>query len=305
MAPHKTIIKEAWKMVKKLLRVMGWSLFILLFASQGFTQEDRMVQLAIEIVKTQLRLPPGAEIKFLEKRESPIPEFYSVKLVLSMPDKEVPIIVYVDKTGEKVFLGNLFIRGENVTMKEAGPPKVKKIDMRSLEMDKSPVIGPKEVRVTIVEFSNFECPHCMDSWTKLKPLLGKYPKDIRYVFKHFPFQPDGKTFELSEMAAAAQEVSLEAFWLVHDFLFTSEGQSVAKLDRRAVQLKVELLLREKKHDVKAFQMALESGKGRQRVLDDMALGNKLRITGTPTKIVNGDIIVGPSPDNVLERYLGK
>jgi protein-disulfide isomerase len=52
-------------------------------------------------------------------------------------------------------------------------------------------------------------------------------------------------------------------------------------------------------------MALESGKGRQRVLDDMALGNKLRITGTPTKIVNGDIIVGPSPDNVLERYLGK
>ena len=145
----------------------------------------------------------------------------------------------------------------------------------------------------------------MDSWTKLKPLLGKYPKDIRYVFKHFPFQADGKTFELSEMAAAAQEVSSEAFWLVHDFLFTGEGQSVAKLDRKAVQLKLEQLLKEKKHDVKAFQIALESGKGRQRVLDDMALANKLRIAGTPTKIVNGDIIVGPAPDNFLDRYLGK
>ena len=82
-------------------------------------------------------------------------------------------------------------------------------------------------------------------------------------------------------------------------------RSVAKLDRKAVQLKIEQLLREKNHDVKAFQTALESGKGKQRVLEDMALGNKLRITGTPTKIVNGDIIVGSSPDNVLERYLGK
>jgi protein-disulfide isomerase len=298
-------MKEAWEMVKKLLRGMGWSLFILLFASQGVAQEDRIVQLAIDIVKTQLRLPPGAEIKVLEKKESPIPEFYSVKLVLSMPDKEVPIVVYVDKTGEKVFLGNLFIRGENVTMKEAGPPRIKKIDMRSLDMDKSPSIGPKEGKVALVEFGNFECSHCMDSWTKLKPLLGKYPKEIRYVFKHLPFQPEGKTFELSEMAAAAQEVSLEAFWLVHDFLFTSGGQYVAKLDRRAVQLKFEQLLRDKNQDVKAFQMALESGKGKGRVLEDMALANKLRITGTPTKIVNGDIIVGPSPDNVLERYLGK
>jgi protein-disulfide isomerase len=292
-------------MGKKLVRGIGWSLFILLLASQGFAQEDRTVQLAVDIVKAQLRLPPGAEIKVLEKRESPIPEFYSVKLVISLPDKEVPIIVYVDKTGEKVFIGNLFIRGENVTMKEAGPPKTKKIDMRSLDMDKSPFIGPREAKVTLVEFGNFECSHCMDSWTKLKPLLGKYPKEIRYVFKHLPFQPEGKTFELSDMAAAAQEVSLEAFWLVHDFLFTSGGQSVVKLDRRAVQLKVEQLLRDKNQDVKAFQMALESGKGKSRVLEDMALANKLRIAGTPTKIVNGDVIVGPAPDNFLDRYLGK
>ena len=292
-------------MLMKLLKGMGWLLFILLFASQVFAQEDRIIQLAIDIVKTQLRLPPGAEIKVLEKRESPIREFYSVKLVLSMPDKEVPIIVYVDKTGEKVFIGNLFIKGENVTMKEAGPPKIKKIDMRSLDMDKSPFIGPKEAKVTLVEFGNFECSHCLDSWTKLKPLLGKYPKEIRYVFKHFPFQPEGKTFELSEMAAAAQEVSSEAFWLIHDFLFTGGGQSVAKLDRRAVQLKFEQLLRDKKEDVRAFQMALESGKGKSRVIDDMALANKLRIAGTPTKIVNGDVIVGPAPDNFLDRYLGK
>jgi len=280
-------------------------LSIFLFSHPGFSQEDKIGEVAINTFRTQIRLPQGTEIKFLEKKESPIPDFYSVKLLLVYPDKEVPVVIYVDKAGDKVIIGNLFLKGENVTMKEAGPPRPKKIDMAILDVDKSPFIGPKGAKVTIVEFSNFQCPYCTDSWVKLKTLLTKYPKDIKYIFKHFPFQPVGKTFELSEMAAAAQEVSQEAFWLVHDFLFTSEGQSVAQLDRKAIQLKVEQLLREKNNDIKPFQTALENGKGKQRVLEDMDLGNKLRITGTPTKIVNGDFIVGSTPDNVLERYLGK
>jgi len=276
-----------------------------LFAQQGFSQEDKIGEVAINTFRTQIRLPPGTEIKFLEKKESPIPDFYSVKLLLFYPDKEVPVLIYVDKAGEKVIIGNLFIKGENVTMKESGPPRPKKIDMTILDVDRSPFIGPKGAKVTIVEFSNFQCPYCLDSWAKLKTLLTKYPKDIKYIFKHFPFQPVGMTFELSEMAAAAQEVNQDAFWLMHDFLFTSEGQSVAQLDRKAIQLKIEQLLKEKNYDVKVFQETLESGKGRQRVLDDMALGNKIRVTSTPTKIVNGDIIVGSTPDNVLERYLGR
>ena len=217
----------------------------------------------------------------------------------------MPVVVYVDRTGEKVFLGNLFIKGENVTQKEAGLPIPKKIEMGGLEIEKSPFLGSKEAKVTIVEFSNFQCPYCMDSWSKLMELLKKYPKDIKYVFKHFPFQPQGKTFELSEMAAAAQEVSNEAFWVVHDFLFTSEGQSIATLDKEVIRQKIEQLLKEKGYDAKTFQSALETGNGKRRVLDDMALGNKLRITGTPTKIVNGDIIVGSTEDSVLEKYLNR
>jgi protein-disulfide isomerase len=290
---------------KTRIKVLGVVVLVLLLTAPVSAQEDRVSDLAIQTFRTQMRLPQGTEIKFLEKKESPILDFYSIKLLLVFPDKEVPAVIYVDKQGEKVFIGNLFINGENVTTKEAGPPIAKKIEMTLLDMDRAPATGPKGAKVTLVEFSNFQCPHCLDSWAKLKVLLGKYPKEVRYIFKHFPFQPDGKTFELSEIAAAAQEVDDGAFWLVHDFLFTNEGQNVAKLERKVVQKKVEQLLKEKGYDVKSFQSALESGKGRQRVLDDMALGNKLRITGTPTKIVNGDIIVGSTPDNVLERYLGK
>ena len=286
-------------MLKKTLVMGSYLLFLLLPFFQSslvFSQGDEIARVAIETVKRQIRLPPETEIRFIEKKESQIPGFYSVKLVFSSVDKDTPVVVYVDQAGEKVFLGNLFVRGENVTSKEAGSPRTKKIDMAILDLDHSPAIGPKGAKVTIVEFSNFQCPYCMDSWAKLKNLLGKSPKEIRYIFKHFPFQQEGRTFELSEMAAAAQEVSSEAFWLVHDFLFTNEGQNVAKLERKAVQMKVEQLLREKGYDVKGFQSALESGKGKQRVLADMALGNKLRITRTPTKVVNGHPIVGSTPD---------
>jgi protein-disulfide isomerase len=307
-ASSSELLKEKWEMLKKLFVIGSYLSFFFLALFQSdlvFSQGDEISKVAIETVKKQIRLPAGTEIRFIEKKESQIPGFSTVKLVISSMDKDMPVVLYVNQTGEKVILGNLFVNGENVTAKEAGSPTTKKIDMAILDIDRSPSIGPRGARVTIVEFSNFQCPHCMDSWTKLKPLLVKSPKEVRYVFKHFPFQSEGKPFELSEMAAAAQEVSSEAFWLLHDFFFTAEGQNVAKLEKKLVQTRVEQILREKKVDVKAFLAALESGKGRQRVVDDRALGNKLRITGTPTKVVNGDIIVGSTADSDLEKYLAK
>ncbi len=298
--------REVQKMVKNVLSIwIGVLIALLLPSGNAWPQEDRAIQAAIETFRANVRLPPGTEVKFLEKKESPISDFFSVKLVVMLPDKEMPAIVYVDRKGERVFLGNLFIHGENVTQKEAGPPIPRKIDMGTLDMDKSPSLGDRKARVIIVEFSNFQCPHCVDSWRKLQNLMPKYPNEIRYIFKHFPFQPQGKAFELSEMAAAALDVSHEAFWSIHDFFFTDEGQAVARSDKETLKEKVEQLLKGKGYDLRIFKAALDTGKARNRVLDDMAVGQKIRINATPTKIVNGDIIVGSVPDNVLERYLGK
>lgn len=292
-------------MLRDFLKRVIIIIFILMVTTIGFSQEDKAIKSALEIFKTHVRLPPGTEIKFLEKKESPIPEFFALKLLLIFPDKEMPVIVYVDKNGEKVLLGTLYIKGENVTMKEAGPPKLKKIDMEMLEMEKSPYVGNREAKVVIVEFSNFQCPYCMESWTRFTGLLRKYPKEFKYIFKHFPFQPQGKTFELSELAAAAQEVSNEAFWVIHDFFFTKEGQDLTRSERETIKQKVEQLLKGKGYDTQNFQTALETGKARNRVLEDMALANKFRLTSTPTKIINGDIIVGLTAESTLERYLGK
>ena len=280
------------------LTLLSWILI-----SQGFAQEDQLVQVAIDTFKSQVRLPKEAEVKFIEKKDSPIPGFYSVKLSILVPTREVPVVLYVDSKGEMVILGNLIIKGENVTRKEAGEPKARKIEMARLEMDKSPLRGGTQAKMTIVEFSNFQCPFCVKSWKKMKELLEKYPQEVRYVFKHFPLQPKGIQFELSEMAAATQEVSQEAFWTVHDFFFSDEGQPFVNKDKETLKKKIEEILKEKGYDEKVFQTALETGKGRKRVEEDILTGSKIGVRGTPSIVVNGDFIGSTITDKMVEQYL--
>ena len=234
---------------KTLLRTLLLMVLSLFLVTQGFAQKDNIAQIAIDTVKAHMGLPPGIEIKFIEKKESPVPGFYSVKLSLVTQDREIPTIVYVDKAGEKVFLGSLVVKGENVTRKEAGEPKPRRVDPSLLEMEKSPFRGPMQAKVTMVEFSNFHCQYCAKSWKNMKELLEKYPQDIKYVFKHFPLQAQGKARDLSEMVAAVQSVSNDAFWIVHDFFFSDEGQTIINNDKEQLRLRVEVMLKQKGFDI--------------------------------------------------------
>jgi protein-disulfide isomerase len=273
--------------------------------AQAFAQKDKIAQIAIDAVRAHMGLPPGIDIKFVEKKESPVPGFYSVKLMLVTPDKEVPAVVYVDKAGEKVFLGTLVVKGENVTRKEAGAPKAREVDLALLEMEKSPFRGPVQAKLTVVEFSNFHCQYCAKSWKSMHETLKKYPQDVKYVFKHFPLESQGKARELSELVAATQKVSFEAFWVIHDFFFSDEGQAIINNDKEQLRLRIEIILKQKGFDVKAFQTALNTMYGKARVEEDVALGNKIGVKVTPSAVINGNFIGGLLPEKAFEKYFGK
>jgi protein-disulfide isomerase len=299
-------IQEEIRMFKKTAFWVVCLFGMTLFSSfPGFAQEDKIAQVAMEYARSQYRVPKDWEIKYLGKMESQIPGFLAIKLLVSTPDREVPIVIYVDPTGEKVIAGNLFIKGENVTRKEAGEPKPRKIDAAILELEKSPSRGPAGAKVTIVEFSNFECPYCIQSWAKMKELLGKYPQDIQYVFKNYPLQRQGKAFDLSAMISAVEEVNKDAFWLIHDFMFSDEGQIFVKAGNDAVKQKIEQMLKEKGYSLQAFQEALETGKGNKRVEANLAVGDKIHVRGTPTVILNGTLATNPLTEKMIESYLGK
>jgi protein-disulfide isomerase len=292
-------------MLKKILRTVCLIFLFFSLTTQGFAQKDNIAQVAVDTVRAHMGLPPGVEIKVIEKKESPVPGFYSVKLSLVTPDREIPTVVYVDKAGEKVFLGTLVVKGENVTRKEVGVPKPRKVNLPLLELEKSPSRGPDQAKVTVVEFANFHCSFCVKSWKKMKELLEKYPQDIKYVFKHFALQGQAKTRDLSELVAAAQMVSDEAFWVIHDFFFSDEGQAVIDGDKQKLRLRIEIILQQKGFDVKKFQTALNTKYGKARVEEDVAVGNKIGVKGTPAAVINGDFISGLLPENTIEKYLGK
>ena len=120
-------------MAKVFIGIMALLVISLLLRLNNSSRENNMVQLAIETVRIQADLPDDVEVKFIEKRESSIPDFYAVKLLVTKADKVVPMAVYVDRIAEKVIVGSLFIRGENTTRREAADSGVLKIDVGYLE----------------------------------------------------------------------------------------------------------------------------------------------------------------------------
>ncbi len=124
-------------MLKVFFGLMALLTISLLSTINNPLKENNIVQLAIQTVKIHADLSEEVEVKLVEKRESPIPDFYMVKLLVVKKDREVPIVVYVDRSAEKVILGTLFIKGDNATLREAGEPGISKIYSGGLEPGKT------------------------------------------------------------------------------------------------------------------------------------------------------------------------
>jgi len=164
---------------------------------------------------------------------------------------------------------------------QPAPAAAKKVDIPA----DAPSQGPKFAKVTVVEFSDFQCPFCSRAIPTLKKVEEVYGKDVRVVFRHqpLPFHNNAKLAAEASMAADEQG----KFWPYHDKLFANQGA----LDRDSL----ENYARELGLNLEKFKHALDSGKFRARVESDSAAGNALGASGTPTFYVNGRPIVGAQP----------
>jgi len=120
-------------MSKVFIGIMGLLFISLLLRINHPPRENHIVQLAIQTVRIQASLPENVTVKFVEKRESLIPGFYMIKLAVVEKDNELPIVVYVDRAAEKVILGTLFIRGENMTKREEANLGMSRANVERLE----------------------------------------------------------------------------------------------------------------------------------------------------------------------------
>jgi protein-disulfide isomerase len=187
--------------------------------------------------------------------------------------------------------------------KAAPPPKDDDEDEKEdtktvfkVPVGSSPILGNPNAQVTIVEFSDFQCPYCKRVEDTIKKIKDTYGDKVRFVWKHepLPFHP---------RAEPAAELSLEAraekgdkgFWDAHDKLFDSQPK-LDDPDLDAVAEKAGL----NKDKVKA---AIASHKYKKEIDSDADLGDDLQASGTPHFFVNGRRLVGAQPFEKFQKII--
>ncbi|MEX2205178.1 MAG: thioredoxin domain-containing protein [Myxococcota bacterium] len=143
----------------------------------------------------------------------------------------------------------------------------------------SPVRGKADAPVTIVEFSDFQCPFCARSNPIVAGVLAKYPDKVNYVYKHFPLAFHAAARPAAIASIAAQEQG--KFWEMHEVLFANQATlDASKLEDYAKQAGL---------DLARFKKDLESKKAEyeKRVDAEFALGQSVDVRGTPTLYIGG------------------
>jgi len=145
----------------------------------------------------------------------------------------------------------------------------------------SPVRGATNPVVTIVEFSDFECPFCKQVQGALKQIVESYGRDVRLVFKHLPLEGHRNSLPAARAAYCAAEQ--DRFWQFHDALFTARSLSPSGLEQMASDLGLGL---------PKFQECVASERSRAAVVKDIEAARLLRIESTPSFVMNGKVING-------------
>jgi protein-disulfide isomerase len=157
-----------------------------------------------------------------------------------------------------------------------------------------PSRGPANAPVTIVEFSDFQCPFCARVTATLKKLEETYPGKIRLVYRDFPLvQIHPRASRAAEAARCANDQS--KFWAMHDALFSHQDKlEDVDLKKAAADLGL---------DAAKFDQCLESGRHRAQWQKAAADGERYGVSSTPAFFVNGRLMVGAQPYEAFARVI--
>jgi protein-disulfide isomerase len=141
----------------------------------------------------------------------------------------------------------------------------------------SPVMGAANGRITLVEFSDFQCPYCSRAVHKLAAVLKAYPADVKLIFKQYPLDTHPQAQISAQAALAAHQQG--KFWQLHDLMFANpNGLSRKSILGWAASIGL---------DMRKFEADMDSETVKKTVARDMADGEKAGVEGTPTVFING------------------
>lgn len=164
-----------------------------------------------------------------------------------------------------------------------------------------PAFGPAGAKVTLVVFSDFQCPYCREfAKTIREKLPAKFGSDVRVVFENFPIASIHKWADAgAEAGACVASLNSEAFWPFHDWIFEHQGEV------NPANVKEKVLEFGKTHNLDAARLStcMDSHATAATVKKDIAAGEALGVQQTPTLFLNGRLISGALPWDSLQAVI--
>lgn len=231
---------------------------------------------------------PDVEVRVGAPKDTDVPGLQETDIEVKMGENQQSAKFYVSKDGKYLF------RGEMSDM-----TKDPLADTRSqIELKDAPAMGDPNARVTLVEYSDFECPVCRNLHDELRGILPRYPQ-VRVVFKDFPIDqihPWARTAALAGRCAYQQDP--KAFWKMYDLIY--DGQDL--ISAANAWTKMMDFAGQAGLNTDTFKACLASPEAGAAIDASRANGQKLEVSSTPTIFINGRRIVG-ADTHLIEQYL--
>lgn len=172
-----------------------------------------------------------------------------------------------------------------------------------VSVDDDPALGEKKAPVTIVEFSDFQCPFCRSFWRDTLSLIKSNYIDtgkVRFVYRDFPLSFHPGSHVAAEAAECAEEQG--KFWAMHDQIFHEQD----KKGQGTIQFSKTDVVRwagQAGLNMGQFNQCLDSGKYQAEVDKDSADGSAAGVSGTPSFFINGQVLVGAQPFSAFQQVI--
>ena len=233
-----------------------------------------------------------AQVGEPEVTDAEVKEFHSSDpRIKSQPlDQIAPRIkAYLGQQKKQKALVDLFERVKKENDVNFTLPRVE-LEKVKFDLAGRPAKGKADAKVTIVEFSDFECPYCSRAVSGVEKLVESYPDDVRVVFMHFPLGMHPRALPAAIASQCANQQG--KFWSYHDKLFENQAQLTDE--------KFEAHAKEAGLDVEKFKACVGDPKTEAFVKKDMAQGTEAGVEGTPSFFINGEPYSGgvPTPDAI-------
>ncbi len=161
--------------------------------------------------------------------------------------------------------------------------------IQAIDTSGAPVMGKADAPVTMVIFSDFQCPYCSKTLPLLKQVLDHNRDNLKIVFKHMPLPMHNMAEPAALAAIAAQNQG--KFWQMHDALFASKPLTREKIDQAAQQIGL---------DMARFRKDMNSPETRQKLARDMMDARRAEVSGTPTLFINGRRVTNRSEQAIQQ-----